>query len=152
MNKIQRDKINSRLQRLAKGNHDQLTADLVIEDARNSKSPLHDEFEWDLEKAAHRDWVNTANRLINGFKVNVAIDNTTLRVPAYVRTIDKPLLFVPIDRAAGEREVAIAVLRREIDRVRAALGRAQAIAAGLGLEARIEELEQAATSLLRAIG
>ena len=46
--------INQIIQAIADANDGQVTPRMVYEHARDLDSPLHDEYEWDLEKAATR--------------------------------------------------------------------------------------------------
>lgn len=146
-----REAINARLHQLAKENGRSLTADVVIADARDPESPFHDSFEWDVERAAHQYWVTVANRLINGYRVEVTVENRTLHAPVYVRSPEQPKRYIHVDQMAGEHELAVAALRREGERVIAAIGRMQALAATLGLSSRIDAVDAAMRSMFEAI-
>jgi hypothetical protein len=49
---VDAQKAGERLERL-RAKHGGLTAQIVVADARSMRSPLHDDFEWDDERAAH---------------------------------------------------------------------------------------------------
>src|SRR5690606_23832039 len=114
-------------------------------------SVLHDSFEWNVDKAAHAHWVSVANQIINGYTVETTVETRTMKTPVFVRDVASPKRFVPIDRMAQEKELAKASLRRELDRVLAALGRMRGIAAGLGLLDVVEDIARAETSARRAV-
>jgi hypothetical protein len=146
-----RREINARLHEIAKrSGGDLLTAD-VIADARDPASPLHDSFAWDVQQAAYSHWTATAARLINGYRVDVTIEGRQLSAPVFVRSPDQPKRYVPTDRLAEEKELARAALRREIERVRAAVGRMRAVAAALGLVDEIVQLEASVSAVGEAV-
>lgn len=150
MTETRRRQINAQLHRLAELHDGRLVPDMVIEDARDPSSPLHGEFEWDDARAAHAHRVSTALKLINGFRVNVSIEERTLNAPAYVRSVQRPVEYTAIDRVAAERDLAQATLQREAKRVLAALDRMRAIAVALGMGERVELMDRAARDVLRA--
>jgi len=135
--------IAERLERIAAANDGRLTPDAVVADARNSNSPLHHLFEWDVDKAAEQHWLSTARKIISSVEVVVKHEHISVKAPAYVR-----------DPGAGEREqgyVSTAVLRRngdiareslisEIQKVADLLRRAEHVAAVLGLGGEVRKL------------
>lgn len=151
MTKTRREEINARLHELAK-RPGGLTAEAVVEDARDPDSPLHSSFEWDVGAAARQQWLATASRLINGYRVTVTVESRTLSAPVFVRSPEEPRRFIAADRAASERDVAMAVLQREVARVRAAVGRMEAVAASLGLSSDVAELSARVNEVASAIG
>jgi hypothetical protein len=50
----------ARLQRL----HGKLTPEIVVDAARDKKSPLHGEFDWDKDRAARAHWMHQARMLL----------------------------------------------------------------------------------------
>lgn len=48
--------LQEHLQSLA-DRHGRLTPEIVVSDARKKDSPLNGYFEWDIKKAAQRDWL-----------------------------------------------------------------------------------------------
>lgn len=48
-----------------------LTPKDVVDEARSPQSILHSYFEWDLEKAAERHWIQTARQIISHIKVRI---------------------------------------------------------------------------------
>ena len=85
MNKDKRDAIRMRLMEIEAANKGVLTPDAVIEDAKDPESPLHDQFEWDTDKAAYRYWVDQARSLITSVKVVETIEKRKVSTVYYVR-------------------------------------------------------------------
>ncbi len=121
----------------------QLTPDMVVHDARAEDSPLHELFDWDMEKAAMGHWLWTARTIINSVKVAVTTEHHTFQAVVYVR-----------DPSMGPKEqgyISIAALRKdpvqaretvrvEFLRAESALSRAREVAIALNLEDEIDEL------------
>lgn len=122
----------------------------VVADAKNPASPLHDEFEWDQGTAAEAHWMETARRLIRFVKLEVIIDRQTIVAPFYVcdpLRAPKSRRYLELSRAARQREIAQQVLIAELDRIAAAIRRAQEIAAVLGLTQELADLLNDVTAL-----
>lgn len=151
MTEQRRHAINGRLLQLATANGGALTADLVIADAQKPESPLHGEFDWNVASAAHSHWVTVANRLINAYTVTVTVDSVTLKAPVFLRSADDPKRFVRSESLATDRSVAREVLQREIARVRAAVGRMQAVASILELNDEIDVLQRQAQAVAEKV-
>ncbi len=149
MSEARRKAINARLHMLHK-EHGELTADMVIQDAKSPESPFHDSFEWNVERAAYQHWVHTANSIINGYRVSVTVDTVTLQAPVFVRSPEHNKRFVRVDQMATERDIAKAALRREADRVYAALKRMQGLAAALGLTDSLKDIDESLRDVMRA--
>lgn len=62
----------------------ELTPHRVVEDARDPVSPLHDEFDWDIEAAAQQHWEQQARKLIDRFCVYVRTTAYGDQVPVQV--------------------------------------------------------------------
>ncbi len=56
--------VGDHLERLRQRHEDELTAELVVKDARREKSPLHSVFEWDDDAAAHQYRLEQARLLL----------------------------------------------------------------------------------------
>jgi hypothetical protein len=63
------DDVRGELERLCRTGKGLLTAEAVVEAARNERSPLHGEFEWDDSAAAHRYRIEQARGLIRRFPI-----------------------------------------------------------------------------------
>ena len=117
--------------------------DDVIDAARIPGSILHDEFIWDTAEAARQHWRYRAEELIRLVKLEVRIDRKLIYSPGYVRDpvkLSGVSRFLDITQAAKDRETALGVLREELDRIAAAIRRAQVVAAVLGMTADLERM------------
>ncbi len=129
-----------------------LTADLVVEDAKNRTSPLHPLFTWDRSKAAAAYWLAEAREVIASVRLVVTNETTTLRVPVYVRATDmvgqgyRSVRALRADPAQAREsliytlEVAAGHLRRAMD-----------LAGPLGLSADIDRLIEEVVGVQRAL-
>jgi hypothetical protein len=113
MKRETQDAIRERLQALCDESGGRLTPDAVVADARDPESPLHEQFEWNDEKAAGQHRLAQARALIRSVEVIFKTDRTVLRAPYFVR-----------DPSAGHAEqgyVSTSALRSEEDLAREAL-------------------------------
>ena len=120
-----------------------LTAEHVVEDARAEDSPLHGFFEWDdgIAAAAYR--LDQARALIVTVKLEVVTEMREIRAPYYVRDPEASgdqQGYTSVVSIRSDRDRSMSVLRRELGCVRAALERAQAVAAAVGLSAELERM------------
>jgi hypothetical protein len=116
---------------------------VVVEEARDPASILHDEFEWDDAVAAEQHRLDTARGLIRFVRLEVEIEETTVIAPYYVTDPTRPprtQRYVELNRVARDREVAARVLSDELDRILAAIRRATNVAAVLGMSPELEAM------------
>lgn len=135
--------IEERLARIAAQGNGCITPDAVIADAKDSRSPLHDQFEWDDSVAAHQYRLDQARALIRTVKCRVDIVSNTLAAPSYVRDPragGESQGYVSIAKVATQADLARNVLRDEMGRVVAAMERARSIADVLGLTDDLDKL------------
>ena len=127
------------LKRLEKKNGD-LVVDDIIEEAKSPKSPLHDVFEWDLEKAAYSEWQSTARRLIREYKFIVVTEEVVRYAPEWVSKSDaKTPTYTRTSIVARDRARSLDTLQDEIARIISACDRSLALADHFKLRARFEE-------------
>jgi hypothetical protein len=125
-------------------------------DAKDPSSPLHDEFEWDVNAAALEHWRQTARRLIRSVVYSVEIQNTTVEVPLYTHDPEHPREqgYVSVTRILTEKDLAAKCLAQEFDRAAASAQRALGYAAAFGLQRDVSKLvariESLSTRLARA--
>src|SRR4051812_8867384 len=62
-----------------------VTAERVLEAAKDPTSVLHDEFEWNDDKAAHQHRLDQARTIIKAVKVQIIVKNHRIIAPFYVR-------------------------------------------------------------------
>lgn len=60
-----------------------ITAETVLKAAENKKSPLHELFQWDDDKAAHNYRLQQARIFINNIEVVYVSDGEEKRIPAF---------------------------------------------------------------------
>lgn len=132
------------LQALADRHDGTLTAEMVVEAARDPAHPLHNRFTWDDAEAAHEHRLNEARHVIRNVRIEVRRDATIVTAPLFVRDPAKAQMsqgYVSIPRLISDEERARAAVVAEFQHAAAYLRRAKAIAAALNLVGEIEELE-----------
>lgn len=115
----------------------------VVEDARNPASPLFDEFNWDIDAAAQEHWLDVARGLIRFVKLKYEIADRVVLAPFFVpdpERAPRSRRYVDITVAARNRNLAQQIMISEMDRIAAAVRRAQDVAAVLGLTEELDEL------------
>jgi hypothetical protein len=108
----------------------------VIEAARDPTSPIHNDFPWDDAVAANAHRLDIARELIRFVKLEVKTETETVVAPYYVPDPERPpksQRYVALTVAAQEREMAMKVLADELNRIAAAIRRAQEVALVCGL-------------------
>lgn len=136
MTNEQREQIRLRLEQLAAANNGRLEVDHVIADAKSPASPLHNQFEWNLKKAALEHWRNTARQLISSVRVIVRTETSMINSIAYVRdpTAEHDQQgYVATNKLRTDQDLARAAVVREYMQAAAALRRAREVAAVLGI-------------------
>ena len=129
-----------------------ITPDVVVEDARDKKSPLHSLFEWDKGKAAMAHWIDQARVVIGAVRIAVTHSTTITKAVMYVRDPD----------AAGQGYRSVVNLKSEPDKARDSLVYTLEVAAGhlrrayqmaetLGLSGEIEALLDRVAGVQRSI-
>ena len=108
-----------------------LTPRRVVEEARNPKSPLHGEFNWDVAEAAQQYWEWQARKLIERFHVYVRTVATA--EPISVQVFVRDPLRAPMEQGYVEvtrmtREQALASLAEELARIAGHVRRAWGLA------------------------
>jgi len=76
--------VGNRLDSLAEHNNGDLTPDIVLGDAKDPASPLHQFFIWDNTEAAHKFRIIQASRLISAIAVIVKTNGDEQAIQAYV--------------------------------------------------------------------
>ncbi len=146
--------IRERLQKIAARNDGVLTPDAVVRDARNPKSPLHDEFEWDVQAAAEAHWIEQARALIRRVRIVVSEDQRDVRVPEYVRDPDQDggdQGYVHVREATSDADRARRMLCQEAAMAMGLMRRVRALAIQAGESAVARLLEQQVSALESAL-
>ena len=133
------------LEEITNGNGGKLTPDLVIEHARNPESPLHTEFNWDVEQAAMSHWRSQARRLISSVLVSIKTSKSVVNCVAYVRDPDADYNeqgYVPTASLVSDEQRSASAMLYEISRLNATLIRAEHLAEALLVEKEIKHVRK----------
>lgn len=136
-----------RLGELYEKNGNELRVDDVVEDAKDPNSPLYDEFDWDVNKAANAHWREIARRLIRSFVARVVVTDLGVinKHPKYVRNAaSKPREqgYKKLSDVREDKALAQATLRGELERARSILERMRTVAVALGLGDQIDSIRR----------
>ena len=135
------------LERLEKKNGD-LVVDDIIKEAKNPDSPLHDYFEWDVNKAAHSEWRSTAKRLIREYKFLVVTEKIVRYAPERVSKSDaKTPTYTRTTMVKKDKARSLELLQDEITRIISACDRSIALADHFKLRAQFELLLKNAAAI-----
>lgn len=138
-----RKAIEEELNRIAARNGGVIEPEKVVERARNPRSPLHSQFQWDDTEAAQQWRLEQARRLIRSVQVISTTSTRTFAVAKYVRDPRKEAGeqgYVAIVDIKDNEAIALDALAYECTRAAAALERAVDVADALGLSGRVNEL------------
>src|SRR5688572_23670971 len=111
-----------------------ITPEVVVEDAKNPDSPLHGLFDWNLETAAHKFWLDQARTLIKSVQVKITNETFTVKVPMFLRDPNQPSKeqgYVSVLTLQKNPAQARDTMRAEFARVESALERARSVAGAL---------------------
>lgn len=125
-----------------------MTPRAVVEDAKDPTSPLHSEFDWDLERSAQAYWEVRARSLIQSVRVVQSQEVESVRSiryegPVFVRDPDLPSGqqgYLPVDLIRLDPDKAHRVLVAEFKRIASLIERARELAEVLGRKDDMREL------------
>ena len=120
-----------------------LTPDAVVLDAKDPDSPLHEHFDFDVERAAMSHWRSVARGLISSVRVHIRTETYTLSSVGYVRDPDKDSKeqgYVAVASVRSDKDRARRVLEAELSRAESAMARAYDVAHALGLQNEVEAI------------
>lgn len=123
--------------------HGRLTPDLVVMEARNPDSILHNLFEWDDAEAGHQHRLFQARQIITSVRVVITTENRKISTVYYVRDPEADPMeqgYVSIDKLKTDKDLARESIVLEFSRATAYLQRAKNHADALGLADDIDEL------------
>lgn len=146
--------IAAALQEIADAHSGRITPDLVVAEAKKKDSPLHAYFEWDVKKAAAKYWLDQARVLIQTVRLEVTTEQLVYRVPAYVRDPEQPgdkQGYTAFSRLRSDVDLARESVVNEFARAGSALRRARDLAGALGVQERVEEVEQQVRELTEIV-
>jgi hypothetical protein len=149
-----KDLIAEKLAQIAKRNGGRLTPDLVVSEARDPDSVLHNLFEWDDEEAAHQHRLFQARQIITSVRVVITTENRKISTVYYVRDPEAESNeqgYVSIDKLKNNADLARESIVMEFSRAQTHLTRAKAHAAALGFENDVDELLEGIREVSRSI-
>lgn len=120
-----------------------LTTQRVVEAAKDPKSVLHSQFEWDDSVAAHQHRLGVARALIRDI-VYIGVDSTGKAVSA-IAYVPEPGVynrssFIPLSSAVRNKTLAVEIMTAELARCEGNIRRTQDIADVLKMRAHIDKL------------
>ena len=122
----------------------QITPAIVVEDAKNEASPLHNLFDWNVRSAAAKYWLHQARIIIHSVRViSATIEKVSISASYYVRDPSvnpKQQGYISIAELMKDPDLARESVRLEFSRAEGALTRAKAIASALHMDDEIEAL------------
>ncbi len=145
-----KEAIRKRLAEIESANDGRLTPFAVVADARDETSPLHDCFEWDVDKASYSHWITQARNLITSIRVVVTTESTSVKSVFYVRdpsAQQDEQGYVSVTRLRGDKDMAREALVAEFTRVADLLRRARHLAQALDADDEIQGLIQTVVGL-----
>jgi len=124
----------------------------LIKAAKHKTSPLHALFDWNVQRAAERYWLQRAREIIGSVTVQVTTEERVIKTPCYVRDLSvQESGYQRVDRIgldpAASREVLIYTLEVASGHLR----RAYDLAQPLGLAPEIDGLVERITGLTRSL-
>lgn len=139
----EKELVAERLSEIAKSNGGRITPDLVVADAENPDSILHNLFEWNDGIAAHYHRLAQARQIITSVRVVITTENKKISTVYYVRDPDAAPLeqgYVSIDILKTDKDLAKESIVMEFSRASSYLQRAKAHAHALNMGDDIELL------------
>jgi hypothetical protein len=125
-----------------------LSAENVVDEARDETSVLHTHFTWDDSEAADAYRLIEARQLIRHVKLEVIVREIPLNVVRFVQDPAEPGFYRDIGTIKpSETEVARRIVAEEMMKVVRASKRARNVAAVLGTAADVEEIIRIANTV-----
>lgn len=143
--KIIKDKeiVAKRLAEIAGRNNGSITPDLVVKDAEDSSSPLHELFEWDDSVAGHKYRLDQARQVITSVRVVLTTEHKAVSTVYYVRDPEADSTeqgYVSIDKLKSDSDLARESIVMEFSRAASYLQRARIHAEALGMAQEVDAL------------
>jgi len=107
----QAQEFGERLSSLSSKNNGNVTPEIVVNDAENPKSPLHDYFEWDDSEAAKEWRLQQARVMMRSIEVVIETSSGDANVRAFFNvnlesdTDSMESVYVSVDRVLSEKEL-----------------------------------------------
>ena len=139
----EKELVAEKLAELAKKNGGRLTPNVVLEEAKDRDSILHNLFEWDDTLAAHQHRIYQARQIITSVRVVITTENRKISTVYYVRDPEAEPTeqgYVSIDRLKTDKDLARESIVMEFSRASSYLQRAKAHAQALNMSDEVEAL------------
>jgi len=148
--RVRREEIKLALKALE--NKGKLNPKDVFEAAKDPSNVLHQEFDWDKDRAAQQHWLDTARSLIRSYVVEVksTITNTVLEAPMYVRNPGLPAHqegYVTVSEVKNSTDGPLDLYRIELSRVVSFIDRLEALSVTGGFSEHFAEIAGAAKKI-----
>ena len=140
---IDKEIVAKRLAEIAGRNNGSLTPDLVVKDAEDSSSPLHELFEWDDGIAGHKYRIEQARQVITSVRVVITTEHKAVSTVYYVRDPEAESTeqgYVSIDKLKSDSDLARESIVMEFSRAASYLQRARIHAEALGMAQEVDAL------------
>ena len=138
-----REIVARRLAEIAEANDGKLTPDLVVQDAEDADSPLHELFEWDDGVAGHKYRLDQARQVITSVRVVITTENKTFSSVFYTRDPNAEANeqgYVSLNTLKSDKALARESIVMEFSRATAYVQRARVHAEALGMEDEVDML------------
>ena len=153
MSAEQRAEVSRRLAQLEDPVTGRLTPEAVVADAKLFDSPLHNLFDWNVEKAAYQHWLTRAREIMT-MRVVVTTDSKSVSVVGYVRDPSagpSEAGYVSVTRVREDSDASRDVLLAEFARIRDLLNRAKELAEVFGVGADVQGMAKQVAGLRERI-
>jgi hypothetical protein len=148
------DARKDKLIEIAGKNGGRLTAEAIVEDARNPESILHECFEWDDSIAAELYRIEQARAMVRSVRVETVTEGgNSYMVPVFIRDPEsepREQGYVGVETVRARHE-EIDALKSEIARAAGILERIVGLAVALGLDAEVAQLLSAFDGLRKVV-
>lgn len=108
------------LERIQKKNGGILTPQIIVEEAKNKKSPIHNYFEWDKDKAHKKFLLHQARMLIGTIEVIVNFNGEEKAIRRYLNVTSESLGeettrdYMVIEKVLSDKELKNQILEQAI--------------------------------------
>lgn len=120
-----------------------VTPEIILADAKDPRSPLHGEFEWDKDKASEKYWLEQARQLIRTVQIQIEVREIQITIPMYVRDPSAQSHeqgYRNVVHLRDDKQLAHEALTNEFMRAAAMLARAKNLALAFDLESVFVDL------------
>jgi hypothetical protein len=145
-----KDLVAEKLAEIAEQNGGRLTPNLVLDEARDPESILHNLFEWDDGLAAHQHRLFQARQIITSVRVVITTEKRKISTVYYVRDPEAGPTeqgYVSIDKLKSSDDLARESMVMEFARAQSHLTRAKLHAEALGLDDDVDALLDSLTRI-----